>query len=351
MELRSKILGSLIGSGIGDSMGSVTETYSPENIRMRHGGPVREYRRSATDNFSRINWKGAVTDDFSLVYIMCDEIIKNKGIINDKLFENVLVSWADLPQYFIQAGPTSRDEILRLKGLLPKENPKAHLIARGDIITNGTSMKSSPLGLINPGNIDQTIEDTIKMCKPTHPSVLAVANGAAISCAVSHALTEKATKESVIQAAIEGSRRAYELAKGKVLPASGARIDKRIEMAVEIALKYGYDFDLLIKEMTERIGVCLLGTESTAAVFGYLLVAKNADELYYLCVNSGGDADTVATMAGAVYGALYGAEAFDPKHKELIEKNNFIDKDFTKHYDLDYVTDGLLKIAKERGAK
>lgn len=351
MDLRNKILGSLIGSGIGDSMGSVTETYSPNNIIMRHGRPVREYRRSATDNFSRINWKGAVTDDFSLVYIMCSEIIKNKGVVNDELFEKVLVSWSELPQYFIQAGPTSRDEILRIKGAIPKKNPKAHLIARSDIITNGTSMKSSPMGLINPGNMDRAIEDTIKMCMPTHPSVLAIATGASVACAVSEALKDGATKESVVKAAIDGSRKAYEMAEGIAYPASGARIDRRIEMAIDIALKYSYDYDKLIEEMTETIGTCLVGTESTAAMFGYFLIAKDPMDLIYLCVNSGGDADTVATMGGAVYGALLGADAFEPMHKKSIEENNFSDKEFKKHFNLDKLADGLTKVAMERSAK
>ena len=347
MDMKEKILGGLIGAGIGDTMGSATEAKPTQAILQRHGCYVHELRKAPPDTFSRINWRGAVTDDFSLVYLIGKAVINADGKIDGKLFEDILLEWSDLPQYFIQAGPTSRDMVLRLKGTI-KENPKANLIARSDLTTNGTSMKASPLGMINPGNLDQAIQDTIYMCMPTHPSTIAISNGAAVACAVAEAMTEKATKESIIEAAVYGAHYGYERSKSVAFPASGAKLERRIRMAVDIALKYQYDYDKLLHEIADVIGTGFSGAESTAAMFGLFVAAKDPMDLIYMCVNAGADTDTVATMGGALYGTLVGASAFDPKYQKAIEENNFWDADFTKNFDLNWMADGMAKVAEKR---
>lgn len=350
MSRRDKILGSLIGGAVGDAMGSVTEARTTEAILQRHGGYVRELRKAPPDTFSRINERGAVTDDFSLVYLEAKAFINHKGVVNRKLFEEVLIEWSDLPQYFIQAGPNSRDQILRLKGVL-KDSPKSNLRTRNDLVTNGTAMKASPIGMINPGDLDGTITETIYMCMPTHPTTLAISGGAAISCAVAQAMVDGATKEDVINAGLYGAREGYERAKAVAYPASGAKIERRIQMAVEIAVKYAKDYERLLYEIASLVGTGYSCAESAAAVFGFFLVAKDPLDLIIMGTNAGADADSVGTMGGAIYGALVGSSAFDPEYQKIIEENNFWDKEKKKHFDLNWLADGLDRVVQERSAK
>ena len=349
MEIRDRILGGLIGAAVGDSIGSVTEAKTIPAILQRHGRYVREFRKAPLDTFSRINWRGAVTDDFSLVYLMCKAFIDRDGQVDRRLFEDVLIEWSDLPQYFYQAGPNSKDQILRLKGVL-KDDPKAHLIARSDLYTNGTAMKAAPIGMISPGDLDRTIEETILMCLPTHPATVAVSGGAAVSCAVAEAMTEGATKESVIDAALYGARNGFERSKGVAYPSSGARIERRIDMAVEVAIRYGRDRERLLYEMASTVGTGFSCAESAAAMFGFFLAAKDPMDMIFLGTNAGADTDSVATMGGAVYGVMTGPSAFPPEYQTIVEENNFWDPEMTQHYQLGPMADGLAKIAERRMA-
>lgn len=350
MDMRDKIMGSLLGAALGDTIGSVTEARTTQAIVQRHGGYVRELRKAPPDTFSRMNWRGAVTDDFSLVYVIGSEYIKSKGNASQKMFENALIAWSNLPQYFLQAGPTSKDRIWRLKGE-PYDKSRDHLIARHDVYTNGTAMKASPVGLVNPGNFDRVIEETILMCLPTHPASLAISGGTAVACAVAEAMTDKATKESIIDAALYGAEKGIEQSRKSTMPISGAKIGRRIEMAVEIAVKYGNDYEKLLNEMASVVGTGFSNAESPAAAFGLFLAAKDPMELIYMATNVGGDTDTLATIGASVYGAYTGASAFDPGAQKLIEDNNYCDSENTVHMDLGWLADGLAAIAEERSER
>lgn len=347
MNRKEKILGSLIGGAVGDSMGSVTEARTTQAILQRHGGYVREFRKAPPDTFSRINMRGMVTDDFSLVYLEAKAFIDNKGVLNQKLFEDVLIEWSNLPQYFIQAGPTSRDQILRLKGV-QKSDPKKNLAARSDLVTNGTAMKASPIGMINPGDFDRAITETVYMCMPTHPSTLAISGGAAISCAVAQSMVDGATKEDVINAGLYGAHEGEKRAKGVAYPSSGAKIERRIDMAVEIAIKYAKDYEKLLYEMASVVGTGYSCAESPAAMFGLFLAAKDPMDLIIMGTNIGADTDSIATMGGAVYGALAGSSSFNPELQKIIEENNFWDSEKKNHFDLNWLTDGLDRIVQNR---
>ena len=350
MELKDRILGGLIGAAVGDAFGSVTETKTTEAIKQRYGRYVREFRKPPQDVFSRINDLGGVTDDFSLVYLEGKAFIEHDGDISQKLFEDVLIEWSALPMFPFQSGPNSRDQIRRLKGELTTD-PKKHYIARSDLYTNGTAMKASPIGMINPGDLDRTIEETIMMCMPTHPATVAISGGCAVSCAVAEAMTENATKASIIDAGLYGAHWGFERSKKVAYPSSGARMERRIQMAVDIAMKYGHDYDKFLYEMASVVGTGFGCAESAAAMFGFFLAARDPMDLILMGVNAGADADSVATIGGALYGVMSGASAFDPRYLGIINKNNYWDPNNTKNYDVEKIAEGMAAIAERRMQK
>ena len=65
-------------------------------------------------------------------------------------------------------------------------------------------------------------------------------------------------------------------------------------------------------------------------------------------VNAGADTDSMATMGGAIYGAMSGSSAFDPADVELIEKSNFSDPQMSVNFDLLGMAKGLDKVIDER---
>ena len=81
--------------------------------------------------------------------------------------------------------------------------------------------------------------------------------------------------------------------------------------------------------------------ESVPAALGLVVAARGDPMLAIeLAVNSGGDTDTVAAMAGAVAGALRGADALDRSMVEEVERANSLD--------LEELAEGLARTAITR---
>lgn len=350
MTTEERILGSLLGAAVGDAMGAVTETKTTEAIVKRHGGFVTTLLDPVCDCFARRNLRGMVTDDFSLVYLIGLSYLKNRGQVSQKTFEQVLIDWSELDQYFIDhSGPNTKVEILRLKGEIPVDK-YAHLRTRNHLITNGTAMKAAPMGFMNPGNLDRAISETIDMCMPTHPTTVAISAAAAVSCATARGMVDGATKDDIIEAALYGVKESCRRTKDIAYPVSGAKMDRRIELAVELGLRYAHDTERLLYELASLIGTSLTCTESIAALFGLFMAADSAMDMVLLGVNAGGDTDSMASIGGAIYGAFEGPASFRDEDRILIEKMNFCDKGLTKHFDILGMAKSLAEIADERRA-
>lgn len=102
-------------------------------------------------------------------------------------------------------------------------------------------------------------------------------------------------------------------------------MEKRIGLAVEIGRK-GADWEGAMLELRNIIGAGLMATEAIPCVFG-ILAATPGDPMsaIKMGVNIGDDTDTVATMVGAVAGALYGMGNIPDEYISLINKVNDFD--------------------------
>ena len=179
MSKYNKILGSIMGAAVGDAMGAATETRSAERIKEDFGGYVDKIITPPSDCFARGYDAGTVTDDFSLAYFTAKELVASKGNVDAEAAKRALFTWASYPQFFRFAGPTTEAAIKKLKGE-EAVNPKAYIAADNLRATNGSGMKIFPVGLINPGNLDKAVEDTITICMPTHNNNVAISGAAAI---------------------------------------------------------------------------------------------------------------------------------------------------------------------------
>ena len=320
MTRYDKILGGLLGGAIGDAMGAATETRTTAQIIERFGGLVKDFIAPPDDVFAHGWPKGSVTDDFSLAYCTAEAIIRSGGVITDETAKDALISWGKTP-YFVMAGPTTVACVDRLLGKPPVPNKYDFLSVDNSKGSNGSAMKIGPVGLVSGGDVDKAIADTITICKPTHFNSTALSGGCATSAAVAKALDPNANVFDLVQAGLYGA---------KVGEQHGAKLAnpsvyKRINLAVEIALKADGDMEKCMCELTDIIGSGLSCAEAVPCAFGLLVAAKGDPmEAIYGGVNIGSDTDTVATIVGSIAGTLKGAAAFDPAHMKLInEVNNY----------------------------
>ena len=325
MQYQDKVLGSLLGAAIGDTMGAATELRPKALIRERFGGEVRTILAPPDDTFARGSSAGRVTDDFSLIYYTTQEIINNGGCINDEVAVRALLSWASDEEFFKKyAGPTTQAAVRRLKGehvtdyydFICCDNAKA---------SNGSAMKIAPAGFFNPGDVDKAVRDAIVLCRPTHNNNLSMSGASAIAAAVSEAMRPGANLYSVVQAGIKGSEYGMACAKDSCAILAGPDVEKRIKLAITLALTSD-SLDEATTKIADIVGTGLHISESVPAVFGILVAARNNPmDAIIAAVNIGSDTDTIASMTGAIMGALHGAEAFSKADLELIESVNNYD--------------------------
>lgn len=320
-EQYNKILGSILGAAVGDAMGAVTETRTTQMIKQRFGGFVEDLVPPPDDCFVRGRGAGSVTDDFSLAYFTAVELVKCAGAVDTEVAVNSVLAWSEYPEFFNLAGSTTQAAILKLKGeALPD---KRYYLACDNIkATNGSAMKIFPVGLINPGNLDKAVQDAATVCMPTHPYDVTIAAGAAVAAAVAKAIENDASLDEVLKAGIYGAQKGLLLGRKMGKPLAAPSIEKRIRLAIDIG-RQGLGWEETMMELADIIGAGLPAAEAIPCAFG-ILAANPGDTMgaIKMGVNIGGDTDTVATIVGAMAGALYGAKTIPARFLGTINREN-----------------------------
>ena len=156
----------------------------------------------------------------------------------------------------------------------------------------------------------------------THDNYLAISGGSAVAAAVAEAVTPDADVYSIIQAGIYGAKEGARIGREIGRDVAGPSVVKRIEMAVDIGLGKGTQEEKMV-EIAERIGMGLHVAEAIPSAFGFFAAGSgNPMDAIIGAVNAGYDTDTVATMAGAMAGALSGSAAFPEHFLPTMEKIN-----------------------------
>lgn len=325
-----KVLGAMVGAAIGDAMGTPLESRPIYLIKqdLGSGGFVFDYCDMPKDSYAPHMKKGYVSDDFSIAFASLKAFVKHGGITKDAAIEGLL-DWRYGEQFKLYSdtylGPTTKIGIQKIEGTYEPtylDTMECHQ----KTITNGAAMKSWVCGLLNPGNPDKAIDDAILMCLPTHDNVIALSAAGAVAAGVARAMVSGATTDQVVEAGLFGAREGYCRALEVAHDAAGASVEKRIELAVEIGLKYSGDFEGCITEMTDIVGTGLFANEAAPAAFGFF-VSTGGDvmQTIYRSINAGNDCDTVATMAGALAGALKGYHTIPSHHLAFLSQTNGMD--------------------------
>lgn len=322
-DLYDRILGGLIGAAAGDGMGAATEARTTKQIREYFGHKVTDFEIPPSDTFARGNPAGRATDDFSSAYFLAKSIVANDGIVDEKAVREALIRWSEYEEgmFFDRfAGPTTRLAIRQYKGEKIEESGGVQLASRQ--ATNGGAMRISPIGLLNPGNLEKTAEEATKVTLITHDNYLAISGACTIACAVSQAVTPSADVFNIIQAAFFGAEEGERLGREFGKDTCGPSVTRRMELAVEIGLRAG-SLEEKMQKIGDAIGTGLHAAEAIPAAIGFFVAAKgDIVDTIVGAVNVGYDTDTIATMCGAISGAYKGASVCPSHYLPVLEEAN-----------------------------
>lgn len=323
-----RIFGSLLLAGIGDALGAPTELWSIDEIMTRFDGMANRFEEPTADTFAGANSgrRGEVTDDASQMYYLARHILKAGGPLDEDGWIACLLDWASTSSKANFMGPSTLALVNALRSGQNFEtvgvvgNSSRKLPTMGN--TNGAAMRVGPVGLIHPGNIEAACDAALVTCLPSHDTDVAISSACAIAsgCAVAMA---GADTSRIVQACRDGSIRGARLATLHARVPPGPRLLKRLDMALEIAAGSTDDRQFLY-DLDAAIGASVLASESVPtaiAIFAY----AGGDPLrtVALAATVGNDTDTVATMSGALAGAMHGRQGLPPSlYEEFMAMND-----------------------------
>jgi ADP-ribosylglycohydrolase len=345
LDFRDRILASLALAGMGDALGAQTEQWSIEEILRVHGGLVTRFGTPPQDTFAGSNngCRGEVTDDASQMYYFARALAAADGELDQQGWIACLLHWADTSPKSTFMGPSTAAIVKALReggdvaqvGVIGTSRRKMTTVG----ITNGAAMRVAPAGLVHPGNVLAACEQALITCLPSHDTDVAISAACSIAAGAARALTEPHL-HAVVAACLEGGRIGERIAAERARKVPGPRYLARLEMALDIARRARNDHEFL-HDIEARVGNSVLVSESAPAAIAALVYAR-ADPLrtIALCASMGNDTDSIATMAGALAGALGGIASLPQGlYAEFRDVNE-------REYQLEELASALARIAE-----
>ncbi len=346
-RLHDHILGSLAASALGDAMGAATEQHAIPEILEEYGGLLRELLAPSSDTFSGGNLPGQITDDTSQMFALAESLIETDGDLSEEAWVQKLLHWSQTSPMARMMGPTTKP---LLEAIAAGEDTSAigrvgtstrKLTSFGT--TNGAAMRISPAGLVYPGDPEGAVRLAWLTARPTHDTQIAASGAGAIAAGVAQALEVDADVFSVAQACLWGARHGEELGAREGRLVAGPSVTRRIEIAIDEALR-ARDLEDALRRIEASVGNSVMTVESVPAAVG-IFVAAAGDPLETVVggANIGNDSDTIAAMAGSLAGALRGIAA--------VPQNLFDTVKSVNSEDIEAIAEGLTEIAWRRRRK
>lgn len=330
--MRSKILGVLYGSSVGDAMGAATALRSSRQIHKQFNGYVTTFQEPPKDVPAKGRKAGRVTDVFGIPYVLLNMKLEEYTSFSTDLGEKALLKWAEDDAAFKAfAGMTTRKVINRLKeekenttdwsyaGHLGNKLFKGHYYA---LSSNGAATKIFPIAFFNLNNLDQAINETIQLVMSSHDDKYSLSGASAVVSAMVKAFEDNVTVHDVIQAAKYGATKGEEIGKEKGLDYPGASVKKRIDMAIDLVLNSNTPEEA-VANIREIIGCGPAIAETVPAAIGIFLAYRGDMKKCVLAgVNIGDETSAIASILGALCGAYGGVSNWIKEKGEFVEEVN-----------------------------
>ncbi|WP_328539321.1 ADP-ribosylglycohydrolase family protein [Streptomyces sp. NBC_00344] len=326
-SLEDRTTGALIGAAVGDALGGPVEGWTPEAISERHGGRVQ----GIVEPFYKDAWRtarpiapyhkgdGHVTDDTLMTHalIRVYETVRDHldaYAVADHLVPDLMGTPRWIPELEAEALPLQR--IFLAEKWIVARLHYGHIDPReagvGNIVNCGAAMYMAPVGLVNAGSPANAYAEALDIAG-AHQSSYGREAAAVFAAAVAAACKPGATPGSVVADAL-------------ALAKDGTR--DAIEAVCEVAARHE-GFESALKPLREAVAPFdtvgpeyrkpslgarrpsrLHSIEELPVALGMLLAGRgDFRESVLGSVNYGRDCDSIATMSGAIIGALHGEDA------------------------------------------
>ncbi|MFJ6860013.1 ADP-ribosylglycohydrolase family protein [Streptomyces werraensis] len=321
-SLDERITGALVGAAVGDALGGPVEGYSPEQIAERHGGRVHgivgpwhgDDWRTARPVAPYHKGDGHVTDDTLMTHALVRVYARVRDhldayAIADHLVPDLMTNPRWIPELEAETIPLHR--IFLAEKWLAARLHYGHVDPReagvGNIVNCGAAMYMAPVGLVNAAHPAAAYAEALDVAG-AHQSSYGREAAGVFAAAVAAACAPGATPDSVVAVCLslakDGTREAVE----KVCEEASRHPDAESALRPLREAVAPYDTvgpDYRSPSLGARRPSRLHAIEELPVALGMVVAARGDFRHAVLgAVNYGRDCDSIATMAGAVTGAL-----------------------------------------------
>ncbi|MEV0409431.1 ADP-ribosylglycohydrolase family protein [Streptomyces sp. NPDC050448] len=342
LTLEDRAAGCLVGAAVGDALGGPVEGWSPDQIVERHGGrvhgivgPWHEDWRTARPIAPYHKGDGHVTDDTLMTHALVRvyEAVRDHldaYAIADHLVPDLMTSPRWIPELEAEALPLQR--IFLAEKWIVTRLHYAHADPReagsGNIVNCGAAMYMAPVGIVNAGNPAGAYAEALDIAG-AHQSSYGREAAGVFAAAVAAACVPGATASSVVDTALALAKDGTQEAIAAVCEVAGRHRDFESALAPLRAAVAPYDSvgpDYRKPSLGARRPSRLHAIEELPIALGMLIVSDGVYEGSVLgAVNYGRDCDSIATMAGAIAGALSGVSAVPPAWAKQVSEASRLD--------------------------
>jgi ADP-ribosylglycohydrolase len=362
--LHDRVNAVLAGAAVGDALGGATEGWTPEQIEERHGGRVQGIVgpfladwRTARPIAPYHKGDGHVTDDTLMTHALIEVYSAKRRHLDAYDVASDLVPIMIGERRWI---PELEDEALILQRVFLAEKwlvMKLHYghadpreAGVGNVVNCGATMYMAPVGLVHIGDPRGAYAEAIDIAGAHQSSYGREAAGvfaAAVAAAAAPGATVADIRAAVLDVAHDGTAAAIRAVFAAVdaFRARGGSADPRdLNRSLRAAVA---PFDTVGDEyrkpaMDARLPSRTKSIEELPVALG-LVIAHDGDLRAAVvdAVNYGRDADSIATMAGAICGGLGGTAAVPSEWVDEVTR--------ASRLNLDGVVDEMVAVVREIG--
>ncbi len=294
--------GALLGGAVGDAMGMPASFFTRRQIKEQYGF-IADFLAPAEAQQAHAGLEAASVTDDSMEALLVAQVLLRSGGFDRAAFLDAMKRWA-LEARMLESsviGPSTRRF---LEAVTQDRDPSE---GAREAVTNGSAMRAAPIGLRFWRNQAECAQQAAESSLPSHASAPCVAGACAVACAVAGSIEGGHSAADILALAAEGAR--YGETVGHDIPAPS--VSRRIEWAREIVDRYAPEgTERVLDELTALLGAGMQVWQSVPFALGVFYAAHgDPSAAILLAVNAGDDADTNASIAGAVAGAYRGALA------------------------------------------
>ncbi len=309
--LRSKFIGALIGTGVGDAAGAGFEGLAPFDLQ------TIETVLKERDVFR-------YTDDTHMMIGLAESLVAREGFDGAHMMEVFASNYEAEPWRGYGPGPPRLFRMYRRGEPWDRIGEK---IYHGGSYGNGAAMRIAPVGVLYHDDIELLREVVYRSSQITHSHELGKEGAALQAYAVAVALGMQ--------------------------PISAFDAKAFLSKLIEFAQHTAYKEKLLrakrllrVNDVSVIAGELGHGVEAfnsvPAAIFCFASRASSFEDAVLFAVRLGGDTDTIAAMTGAISGAYLGAEGIPRQWYSKLENKAYIEELANKLYEFWLRKKGLL---------